>query len=330
MLSRKTLSVLIGVILLSGAGVLLTGEDCVAQSDPCDPDPCEGIQKAVSGTCTSAGGSCTPASDFTCECVAGFTWQDATNTCEAAMAQIPAGCFDMGDHFSEGEPDELPVHNVCITAFEMDVHEVTNAEYAACVAVAACTPPISSESSTRQSYYGEPTYDNFPVIWISWDRATDYCTWAGKRLPTEAEWEYAARGGLAGKRYPWGGDSSFYKDDIDCDDANYQRAQSSSACWDYGGLENDTHQVGSYEANGYGLYDMAGNARELANDWFDPDYYSVSPTQDPPGPALAGVRVVRSGTWQVGEVLVRVSSRFGVGLHNNVGFRCARGGAYGP
>jgi formylglycine-generating enzyme required for sulfatase activity len=136
--------------------------------------------------------------------------------CSASpMAQIPAGCFDMGAPFPEGYEEEWPVHNVCITSgLEMDVHEVTNIEYAECVTGGGCTAPSGSVSYTRATYYGDPAYDDFPVIYVSWYQVDEYCTWAGKRLPTEAEWEYAARGGLAGKRYPWG-------DTLSGTDANY-------------------------------------------------------------------------------------------------------------
>jgi formylglycine-generating enzyme required for sulfatase activity len=234
-----------------------------------------------------------------------------TLTAESPMALIPAGCFDMGDAFSEGVLDELPVHNVCVSGFYMDEHEVTNAEYKACVDDGGCTAPSSNRSNTRTTspfYYGNATYDNFPVMYVNWYKATAYCTWAGKRLPTEAEWEYAARGGLSGKRYPNG-------DTISCVDANYA------------GCVGDTSEVESYAPNGYGLYDMAGNVREWANDWYDSGYYSVSPTNDPQGPATGSYCVLRGGGWCCGTVLLRVADRYSYNPSldgYNIGFRCAR------
>ena len=233
------------------------------------------------------------------------------------MAQIPAGCFDMGDTFNEGYPDELPVHNVCISAFEMDIHEVTNAEYKACVDDGACTPPEGRKSATRDSYYGNPEYADFPVIRVDWIQANEYCAWAGKRLPTEAEWEYAARGGLAGKRYPWG-------DAISGADANFY---DSGDPWD-----NDTSKVEYYDPqptspNGYGLYDMAGNVWEWVNDWYKGTYYQESPHNDPQGPPSGTDRVLRGGSWRHSPSLVRVSYRSrpdpDYGRHA-IGFRCAR------
>jgi len=230
------------------------------------------------------------------------------------MAAIPAGCFDMGDPFGEGSPDELPVHEVCISAFQMDVHEVTNAEYAECVAGGGCTSPVDSSSATRATYYGDPAYGDFPVIWVNWSQAEQYCTWAGKRLPTEAEWEYAARGGLAGKRYPWG-------DAAGGADANYR---DSGDPWD-----NDTSRGEHYAPNGYGLYDMAGNAYEWVNDWYKSDYYSESPTHDPAGPASGTSRVMRGGSWTAPTFYLRMADRGRVyippfSVEDHVGFRCAR------
>jgi formylglycine-generating enzyme required for sulfatase activity len=252
------------------------------------------------------------------------------------MVCISSSCFDMGDHFGDGVADELPVHEVCISDFEMDVHEVTIAEYAACVDAEGCTEPAYSTSKTRTTYYGDPAYDDFPVIHVSWDQATEYCAWAGKRLPTEAEWEYAARGGLAGKRYPWGGDTpGDVNADIDCGDANYARGDQWSECFDVGGLENDTHAVGTYPANGYGLYDMAGNVWEWVNDWWQVDYYSLSPTNDPPGPATGAGKVLRGGAYHLTPggypafSNIRVADRYrlapAVVVYPHNGFRCARG-----
>jgi len=228
------------------------------------------------------------------------------------MALIPSGCFEMGDTFSEGYTWELPVHNVCITSdFYMDIHEVTNAEYAACVSAGGCTAPGDSSSHTRGSYYGNLYYDDFPVIYVIWHQAYDYCAWAGKRLPTEAEWEYAARGGLSGKRYPWG-------DTISGTDVNYWE---SGDPWD-----DDTSPVETYAANGYGLYDMAGNVWEWVNDWFQSDYYSESPTNDPPGPASGSYRVLRGGCWNDDAGYLRVALRLDPAPTYQdyyLGFRCA-------
>jgi len=228
------------------------------------------------------------------------------------MAYIPGGCFEMGDAFNEGAANELPVHTVCISSFEMDSHEVTNAEYKECVDAAACTAPSDSSSDTRGSYYGAPAYDDYPVIYVNWNQATAYCAWAGKLLPTEAEWEYAARGGLSGNRYPWG-------DSIGGTDANYLN---SGDAWD-----NDTSPVGNYAANGYGLYDVSGNVWEWVNDWSQSDYYSVSPTNDPPGPASGTARVFRAGGWHNGPYALRVAYRPSVAptsAYYDLGFRCAR------
>jgi formylglycine-generating enzyme required for sulfatase activity len=252
----------------------------------------------------------------------GFAWEEGTNTCVmihlGVMTQIPAGCFGMGDPFSEGYVVERPVHNVCISGFEMDIHEVTNVEYADCVGFGGCSPPRYSFSDSRATYYGDPAYEDFAVIYVDWLQAREYCTWVGKRLPTEAEWEYAARGGLAGKRYPWG-------DTISGSDANYL---DSGDTWD-----NDTSPVEHYAANGYGLYDMAGNVNEWVNDWYQSGYYNVSPVNDPPGPPTGQERVHRGGSWTETTFFLRVAYR-GKGSPDfesgSLGFRCARGGAYGP
>jgi formylglycine-generating enzyme required for sulfatase activity len=235
----------------------------------------------------------------------------------ADMANIPAGCFDMGDAFNEGGPAESPGHKVCISAFEMDIHQVTNAQYKKCVDAGACSLPHRLDSYSRESYYGNTAYNDYPVIRVDWNGANTYCTWVGKRLPTEAEWEYAARGGITNKRYPWG-------DTINGSDGNYKI---------YGDPEAiDTNRVGSYSANGYGLYNIVGNAWEWVNDWYSSDYYQYCLdhriVNNPPGPASGRSRVLRGGPWFFSPCYLRVASRNGyipTDAHRGIfGFRCAR------
>jgi len=155
-----------------------------------------------------------------------------SKTDSADMARIPAGSSEMGSE--EADSDEKPVHTVNISEFWMDKYEVTNGKYKKCVDAGSCRAPSESKSYTRSSYYGDSMYANYPVIYVDWSQAKSYCEWQGGRLPTEAEWEYAARGGLRGMKYPNG-------DSISQSEANYSGS--------------DTVKVGSYDPNGYGLYD---------------------------------------------------------------------------
>ena len=233
------------------------------------------------------------------------------------MVLIPAGEFQMGSN--SGERDEKPVHTVYLDAFYIDKHEVTVAEYKRFVEATGHRP--LSESVARTS----PT-DQHPVVQVSWHDAMAYAKWAGKRLPTEAEWEKAARGGLIAQDYPWG-------DAIDASRANYNKNTKS------GTHDERATPVGTYPANGYGLHDMSGNVAEWCLDTYQRKFYADAPRGNPVAgaenveQAIANVavgkekRVVRGGSWSFNAKSVRVANRLAEKpslLSSDVGFRCVR------
>jgi len=225
----------------------------------------------------------------------------------AGMVFVPAGEFIMGSHVNED--NELPQRTVYLDAFFIGRYEVTNAEYRECVSAGACDRPAHYESSTRDSYYGNPEYDNYPVIYVTWSDAKAYCDWRGVRLPTEAEWEKAARG-TDGREYPWGNEGP------DETKMNYDHNI------------GDTTEVGSYPdgASPYGALDMAGNVSELVADWYYSVYYRKAPDRNPQGPDSGEYPVLRGGSWYPDQDLARcaVRSWFTPGYRfSDVGFRVA-------
>ena len=232
---------------------------------------------------------------------------------QAEMVLIPAGSFEMGDHL-DGMGNAQPVHTVTLDGFYIDSSEVTVGQFKQFVNQSGYKPYLVSNEGWSMDRYHQnvakysPSNDH-PIIYVGWNDAAAYAKWAGKRLPTEAEWEYAARGGLAGKRYPWG-------DEIDKTKAHYNS-------WN-GGC-GTTKAVGSFKANGYGLYDMAGNVWEWGADWYGSDYYGKSPAKNPPGPGTGSSRLLRGGSWRVGTGYIRVAARDTDNpLYGNyhTGFRC--------
>ncbi len=234
------------------------------------------------------------------------------------MRFVPAGEFTMG---SERSDNERPVHTVYLDAFYIDKYEVTNAYYQACVDAGDCTPPEYTSSYTRPHYYGNFEFGSYPVIYVSRNQAETYCKWRGASLPTEAQWEKAARG-IDGRTYPWG-------ENITCHDANFYYYKR----YIYGHFYcvGDTITVGYHdEETPFGIYDMAGNVWEWVADWYSATYYQNSPSSNPTGPASGEYHVVRGGSWNSDHRELVSSNRrvmtnpFGGIAYNDVGFRCAR------
>ncbi len=242
--------------------------------------------------------------------ILGYTWTRPADTMR--MVFIPTGEFLMGSKQGESGAydDEYPQHMVYLDAYWIDQIEVTNAQYSLCVMAGDCQRPSSTKSATRNSYYGNAKFANYPVIYVSWDDAQAYCAWAGGRLPSEAEWEKAARG-TEGRIYPWGNQTP------NCNLANYIRCAS------------DISPAGSLPggASPYGLFDMAGNVYEWVADWYSETYYASSPASNPIGPPSGQTRVMRGGAWNYASRVVRVANRGGgvpVNRLSGVGFRCSR------
>lgn len=250
----------------------------------------------------------------------------------AQMLLIPAGEFQMGSN--KGADDEKPVHTVNLNAFYMDKYEVTNAQYKRFVKETGHREPkgrgfINGEFQDNYRPWLDRNFngDDQPVIYVTWEDANAYAKWADKRLPTESEWEKAARGGLDGKEYAWG-DKWLPPDGME--NLADESGMIISPKWRYISGYDDgyayTALVGSFKPNDYGLYDMNGNVREWCNDWYDREYYTKSPEQNPMGPASGDVCVVRGSNWyDFDPYRIRVAKRSACNpsaCNGYTGFRC--------
>jgi formylglycine-generating enzyme required for sulfatase activity len=254
---------------------------------------------------------------------AGLSCHTGGNPCPAGSIYVACGSVVLGSDALEGDSDEEPEHVVEVSAYCIDTTEVTNRDYATCVADGACTTPHGPSSATRSSYYTDAAYAGYPVLWVDWSQADVYCRWVGKRLPTEAEWEKAARGGCEAvapmgcgtedeRVYPWGDDAPT------CERANSV------------GCVGDTDPVGAHPtgASVYGVEDMAGNAQEWVADWYSATIYDacrMGGCIDPSGPPTGSERVFRGGAWESVAAYLRNANRFrqvpGY-ADEHLGFRC--------
>jgi len=308
--------VLTNADMAAGASPLLRADLAVQaalETIECVPD-CSGLECGADPVCGESCGTC--GGGETCQggqCTSGSCWPNCGDE-----VLIPASSFWMGcnEAVDDCYSDEYPYHEVYLDAYYIDRTEVTAAAYESCVTAGGCTAPAGSGS---YSTYQKPGMEGHPVNYVTWFQAESYCAWAGKRLPTEAEWEKAARG-TDGRKYPWGNEAATCDYAVMYDGGN-------------GCGTGETWDVCSKSPAGdspYGLCDMAGNVWEWVADWYDSDYYATSPANNPTGPNSGSGRVKRGGSFggfgDVGDFL-RVSNRgYGDPSYSvyDYGFRCAR------
>lgn len=267
---------------------------CSSPTGSGDSPPAAGGAGAAGGSGGGAGDAGSGGASFSCN----------SENQTASMVEIPAGQFLMGCNAAvdaDCEADEKPGHQVTLAAYEIDVTEVTQDQYAACVNYGACAEPGCEWKCADKT---------LPATCLSWADAKTFCAWAGKRLPTEAEWEKAARGS-DGRKYPWG------------------NQEPNCARTNMAGCAGTAESAGSHPggASPYGVLDMAGNMVEMVGDWYDAAYYASSPAVDPTGPAKGEKYGGRGGGFKSTAEWHRVSVRDWYDLTDagtSLGFRCAR------
>lgn len=225
--------------------------------------------------------------------------------CSVQMIRVKGGTFQMGNEFGDGYDTEEPVHTVTVSDFKISKHEVTNAEFCSFLnakgnQTEGGVPWVRIDSNFTSIEYVDGTfrprkgYLLHPVNHVSWYGARAYCQWAGGRLPTEAEWEYAARGGRQSNGYKYSGSNLV-------DDVAWTGPISADLA--------DTHRVGTKNKNELGIHDMSGNVGEWCSDWYEPNYYSNSPQDNPKGPSPSDHKVIRGGSIWLDAHVSRVTSR---------------------
>lgn len=227
------------------------------------------------------------------------------------MITIPAGSFIRGSASGEGRLDEQPQRKIFVDSFAIDKYEVSNARYKEFLKETLHKQPLNVYG--EKPFLDEEGIADLPVVQVTWHDAVDYCFWAGKRLPTEAEWEKAARGNDK-RLFPWG--------DVppNAEKAIFERE------WDGKNTMNPVNSL-PFGTSQSGIYHMAGNVREWTQDWYDMGYYSKAPAKNPMGPEKGILKVIRGGSWRSFDSDLRVTARgkggFALKTHG-IGFRCAR------
>lgn len=313
---RTIFGLVVIVILLIGisAGLFIANQRAAANTDPIAATATfqSGVIAAITQLAPTATNSPTPAP------TPSPTPEPFVNETGSLMLYLPGGVFIVGD--DEGESDERPAHRANLSPFYIDETEISNREYALCVDDGACAPPDRSSATRYSSYYGNPTYDEYPVIFVSWYDAEQFCDWRDARLPTEAEWEYAASYDPINQIkliYPWG----------DAFEGTFLNFNASGSPWDDGYA--DTAPITAYPEgrSPLGIYNMAGNVMEWVQDWYDPRYYRTATEVNPLGPEMGEFKAIRGGSWLSGTDDVEAVARTNFDptvSRANLGFRCAK------
>jgi serine/threonine-protein kinase len=331
---RLALTIALGLIVIFGAASFATGlPDSIqlagfAGGADTDTPTATAANIPTSTAVPTATQTLPPTATFTPTLDVGDSWIRPADG--MAMMYVPAGPFTMGASADQvmadcailrGEcerewfADQEPPHLVELDAFWMDQTEVTNAMYALCVNAGACKPPRITSSDLSDSYYDNPEFADYPVIYMNWNQANDYCEWAGARLPTEAEWEKAARGTDA-RFFPWGDSTPT------CSLMNFHPVNG-SAC------KGDPNAARDYPdgQSPYQIFNLAGNVFEWVSDWYDANYYSVSPAGNPQGPPGGLAKIMRGGSWYYDAEFARATYRYHQDAryyYSFTGFRCVR------
>ena len=298
--------IILGLLLVSGCGAAAPNPTAILPTDtalsPADTPtstvpPTEAFTAMPEFTATPAA---TPTLGI------GSTMGSAID--HLVMVYVPAGSFTMG--YNGGYGDEGPEHTVTLGAYWIDKTEVPNGAYGLCVQAGDCKAPAKHNSNGIDYYFGNPQYADYPVLFVSWKDAQNYCDWAGQRLPTEAEWEKAARG-TDGRMYPWGNTAP------------------DPSLADFGNNKWDVVATGNYPggASPFGALDMAGNVWEWVSDWYGADYYKHSPAENPTGPDSGTLKVLRGGSWNFDAPGLRTSYRLSkepTYVSPDAGFRCVQ------